>query len=388
MVLVLGAGLRLAWLQGWPTQPVSDFGWYFDRAVEISRGMGYQWEGRPTAYWPVGWPGFLGAIFALFGPNLLAAKLAQAALTWAAAPLAYVVARQWSGSRWAGVAAAAWCALHPVLIGYSSILASEPLFALLMLLALAFAARPGWAGAAWGLAAMVRPQAVLFLPCMLLLKLKNRRKALALMAAGCLLALSPWLARCVQTHGSLFLVSANGGENLLIGALGERYQRPDQLARDAKTPQDELRLDREARAEALSIISQDPFSWVAQAPAKLARTFGQSTDAAYWSAQTVPGQITEPRLAVDRGVYLAYRGWCEAFLWPFAALWLSAAGAAFLKNGQGPRAALAMLAIQALLAVLFFGGSRFAYPMIPLAGAAGAAGAALLAQRWVVKVVK
>jgi phosphoglycerol transferase MdoB-like AlkP superfamily enzyme len=43
--------------------PVSDAKWYFDRAVSIVHGNGYAFDGVPTAFWPVGYPGFLALLF-------------------------------------------------------------------------------------------------------------------------------------------------------------------------------------------------------------------------------------------------------------------------------------------------------------------------------------
>jgi hypothetical protein len=384
--LAAGLGLRLAWLQGWPTEPVADFAWYLDRAREIASGRGYQWEGRPTAYWPVGWPGFLGAALTVFGPSLAAAKAVNLLLGWLLCALAAVLAWRWSGSRWAAALAAAWCAVHPVLIGYSSILASEPLFSVLLLAAL-LAKQAPVSGIWWGAACLVRPQALLFLPIMGLLRARCRLQWTGRASLACLIVISPWLVRCLATHKSFIFISANGGENLLIGALGDGYVRPKTLARDAASAPEEARLDREMRAEAARLIAGDPAGWIAKAPSKLARTFAEAGDAPYWAAQT-RSEISPPARNVGQQRYLAYLGLCQAFLWAHPALWMLALAAAITKKGAALRLPLSLLAAQGLLAAAFFGNPRFGFPMIPLAGAAGFAGAAVLAQRWVVKVVK
>src|SRR5215831_20037442 len=54
---------RLALLLTASGLPVSDAKWYFDRAVSIVHGNGYAFDGIPTAFWPVGYPGFLALLF-------------------------------------------------------------------------------------------------------------------------------------------------------------------------------------------------------------------------------------------------------------------------------------------------------------------------------------
>ena len=51
--VALAVLIRLLWIALMDTQPVSDFRWYYDRAIEISRGNGYVIDATPTAYWSV-----------------------------------------------------------------------------------------------------------------------------------------------------------------------------------------------------------------------------------------------------------------------------------------------------------------------------------------------
>ena len=60
-----------------PLEQSSDFLWYYQRAVEIASGSGYAERGVLTAFWPVGWPGFLAALFAITGPSVLAGQLSN-----------------------------------------------------------------------------------------------------------------------------------------------------------------------------------------------------------------------------------------------------------------------------------------------------------------------
>ena len=83
-VLICFAGFvvtRLAVLLLLPITPSSNSAWYVGRAMEIASGEGYHEGPWPTAFWPVGYPAFLAGVFVLFGKHLLAAKLANLALS-------------------------------------------------------------------------------------------------------------------------------------------------------------------------------------------------------------------------------------------------------------------------------------------------------------------
>ena len=57
--LVVGFIVRLIWIALIHADQVSDYEWYYERALSIASGRGYAVDGILTAYWPVGYPGFL-----------------------------------------------------------------------------------------------------------------------------------------------------------------------------------------------------------------------------------------------------------------------------------------------------------------------------------------
>src|SRR2546428_1686741 len=73
--LVLGVVVRVLWIWVVDAPQVSDYGWYYQRALTLGQGRGYSVYGISTAYWSVGYPGFVGMIFKVFGPSLLVAKM-------------------------------------------------------------------------------------------------------------------------------------------------------------------------------------------------------------------------------------------------------------------------------------------------------------------------
>jgi hypothetical protein len=60
-VITVGVLARLLWILAIPAVPMNDTAIYLARALSIASGDGYIYpDGTPTAYWPVGYPAFLG----------------------------------------------------------------------------------------------------------------------------------------------------------------------------------------------------------------------------------------------------------------------------------------------------------------------------------------
>lgn len=206
----------------------------------LADGHGYiqpaLWEfshlARPTADKPPVYP-FLEAFVSLLGGR-----------TWAWHDLVDVVAgtltvgvvgligRRVGGAR-VGVLAAGLAAVYPLLIAADGSLRSEPVFALLVTVALLAVlrlrdspslGRAAVLGAVIGLAALTRSEALLLL-ALLPFGLGGWRRGLVSVAA-CLLMLSPWLVRSWIAFGQPVLISTNVG-GLLAGAnCPETYSGP------------------------------------------------------------------------------------------------------------------------------------------------------------------
>jgi hypothetical protein len=232
-VLIMGAALlaRLAWAALVPVAPVSDGVVYDAFARSIVAGRGYAFpDGTLTVYWPVGTSAVYALLYALFGARAWVIPVFQALLGAAIVGLTWRLARQAFGR---GVATlAAWLTTAwPVLIEFTTILASELLFLFLILTALnvwiscrpAFALRMILWGACIAAATYVRPTA---LPLLLLFPvaqwlIDGDRRALirACAVAGVTAALlfAPWSYRSFVQFDRFVLVSANGGVNLWMG---------------------------------------------------------------------------------------------------------------------------------------------------------------------------
>lgn len=135
LAVLLGANLviRFAWISFMHPKQQADFAWYYDRAVELAHNQGYDWMGHPTAYWPIGWPLFLSLIYRVTGPSVGVGLAVNALLSTGIVYLIYLLTRKlFDDWRPAACSALAYTLL-PSQIVWNSVLGSEELFTLLVL---------------------------------------------------------------------------------------------------------------------------------------------------------------------------------------------------------------------------------------------------------------
>lgn len=264
-----GLVLRLVWVV-WVTHhpPASlyDPARYLGYAREISSGKGMiePLSGHPTAYYPPGYPWFLGIVAWLAKPFThdipLAGGVVQAVIGALTATLAGFVARRLAGAR-AGVAATVVLALYPNLIFHTGALLGETLYDFLFVAFLAVVFLRPWSagfsagralasGVLLGLAVMVRPISLAIVPVVLacwwwqarrirslpevdleaigsdapahattVLVERSPRYGVAalLLVVGVVACIVPWTVRNEVRMHHLILISTNTGDNFCIG---------------------------------------------------------------------------------------------------------------------------------------------------------------------------
>lgn len=199
----------------------------------------YRWAQRIAEghfVWPVppphglGYPVFLGLLLQGLGGSLGAVRVAQAFLGAGTCLLTALVASRAFGRR-AGIAAGLVLALQGPLVYTEVSLLGEGLLLFLLAgtLAVYFLVRPplargALAGLLLGLAALVRPTALVLLPVLaagLLLGKRDDRRAAAgaagLLLAACLLVVGPAVWKISRVNGSFVPIQGYGGLNFYIG---------------------------------------------------------------------------------------------------------------------------------------------------------------------------
>jgi len=380
IALVFGLVVRVWWLNTVNTQPVTDFDWYFERARGLVDGLGYSVEGDPTAYWPVGYPGVLAFVFRLFGVSVLVGKMFNTLLILASIALSFRLALVLFKDNRVAVGVAFVLAVHPAFVAYSGILASEPLYTCLTLAGAllcldATNGKPRWllvAGLIFGVAVLVRPQAVLIPGIVLVCScFKHPKKSTQLrslvpvyIAIG--LVLVPWTVRNFSVFEKPVFVSTNGGDNLLIGnnpIADGKYHSPLTLGVDLENL-DEVERDRTASRAAIDYARTHFGATVSRWPAKLVGTFLSGTDAPYWAFQKTKGVMRDPGTGSDKGQFKMFRSYSI-----LATFWLLVfAGLGVILGGfkkRLPIIGLALIGYSGLLSIVFFGNPRFAFAVVP-----------------------
>jgi 4-amino-4-deoxy-L-arabinose transferase-like glycosyltransferase len=331
-LFVVALVLRLYAASTLAGEPVWDGHYYDFGARHIASGFGYADEvmrdghlvWHPWCHYPVGYSGFLAAFYMLFGTGHAVAHFANALVGALLAVVTYLLAREALSERRAMVAGAL-VAFHPGLVLYGALLMTEPLSALLVLgaffvairVARGFGGRPGRplagiAGGAllMGLAALVRPQALLCAPFLVLALpravagWRPRVVGLAVACAVALVPVLPWTARNCRVMDGCALVSTNAGWNLAIGSFPRATGRFETLRSDdgCRDVTGQVQQDRCWLEYGIANIKNAPGRWLALVPAKLAFTFDHESFAVEYLREARPAAWPEERRVAVRGL--------------------------------------------------------------------------------------
>jgi hypothetical protein len=377
--------VRLLWVVLVSSSPASDFAWYYQRGLEIAEGQGYTVDGVPTAYWPIGYPAFLGSIFWSLGPNLVYAQLANVLLYVGILHLSYRIARELFSSESTGRMTILLLAFYPNHIAYSSLVSTETLYLFLLLLgtaALVLRTRNDiWKGISTGLifgaACLVKPQTI-FIPLLLILVLHLRRgnaRRLVKMVLAVYLTLGavimPWTVRNYSMFGDLIYISNNGGVTLFIGnnphASGTYMPFEGKLeSLLALDPgDDEHDVDVKARKYAVDYMLEHPARTLSLCAIKLYYVYREDVEGVKWNEPATiwnDGQEGGQRaiswflIGVAQNYYLCAMAAFVLYLM----LLFSEAG-----PGKVPTLGLWLIAYFSLIYSVTIGISRFHFPLMP-----------------------
>lgn len=383
--IVLGVVARVVWIAfmlAHDVRPVSDSAWYYARAASIAAGDGYAIDGRPTAYWPVGYPAFLGGLFAVTGVSRLAAMLANTALWGASAYLALCLARLMLRSERAARLVVLMMALHPNSIAYASLLLSEPLALCLLLAGTLLLLHPRddhgglWrsalTGLAFGVGALVKPQ-LLLVPALVIavgaLRGTARRRwthALVVYATAAA-AVLPWMLRNHAIFGAHGILANNDGINLYIGNNPDAngtYQLDDATEARYHTGTDEHEWNARARSLAIAHITEHPGDALAVLPRKLWYYLRSDVEGFKMNAMGLAAKED----AVPRR-FVAAEAAAQCW-WVLLAAFTIAAVPGALRRMHGRdtpelRGAAVLFLYLTAIPIIFFGDPRFHVPAVP-----------------------
>ena len=393
ILIIMGLALviRVAWALLAPhldplqinNQLPGDASGYDLLATNLLHGFGFTWDGvQPTSYRMPGYPVFLAGAYALFGHNLTAVRLIQAILGALLCLPVYHIARNFGGERTAILASLA-IALYPTLIYLGGWVYSETLYILLLWLGLwvlLIAVTRGQsylsyrgsglslaAGGLWGLATFVRPETLLLPFAMAAFvwiakligvlgeskvewKIIRRPLSSILLVQIVLVAiLAPWAIRNSRVNQAFVPLTTSAGSNLYAGNNpesngGSAWVMP--LPGMSEYASDQ-RLGRQAR----QWIRENPLAAAKNESLKFVRFFSPFEFETRGNPFGRLGLFVNAAYALFLvlAAYGAHRSWHQT-------------------NGLVclyPLLLLSLISWYLMTALVFFGGSRVALPVVP-----------------------
>lgn len=391
-IVVVAALLRLAWaLYAQPEPPVDwflsgDQFSYYHYGSEIARGRGYisYITGEATAYYPIGYPALLGALYAVVlhtpitDDLMLATALLHVVLGTASVLLTFVIGRALSGVR-VGLVAAGLLAVFPNLVFQVSTVQLETAFIFLVLAALAVIVTHDWRrapdarrllafGVALGAAVIVRPFAGVLLVglagALVACRAGWRRTLLGVaLPASVVVAMSvPWTIRNAVQLDAFVPSSTNMGDTLCIdrnldATGGFRFADHDGCV-DPDLP--EVPRNRGNTEKAIQFVLRHPDRELLQIVRRGRIMFAHDHDGIEATQTLGGGPFLPPRL-VD--VASTTADW-----YFYAVVALAAAGLpAHARRDRRPQRLLVLSGFAGLLAIplLLWGNPRFHLPLAP-----------------------
>lgn len=372
LILVAGLLLRIAFIILHQRPLISDEREYHQLALNLIEIGTYAIDGEPTAYRPVGYPALVAAIYSVTGATPLTVKLAQALLDVGTAFLLFLLVPS-TDVRRRILVVTVWSLYVPAIL-YTNFLLSETIFTCALVLFVYLIARAQLrsvfssvvTGAILAILVLIKPSiallAILLLPSCGKAKLPLHRIALMLLCAAILLL--PWLMRNHRTLGT-FVLTTNAGINLLIG------NNPDATGAYTAHIADSIFHRSLAEPQRDSVAMQLAFGYIVAHPdrfllngvKKLAHLFTSEGGLLVWSFHPNPESRDE-----------RFANKYAAIPWPLIVLtnlpYMLVLLAGIIGFLSSPRETLwyilaAILLTWLLVHFLFFGGSRFHFPLMP-----------------------
>ncbi|ARO86526.1 glycosyl transferase [Nitrosospira lacus] len=365
-----------------PVEMDSDSSWFLGRGLSIASGGGYSEDGYPTAYWPVGYPGFLGILFYLFGQDQFVGQMANLLMAAGTFFLQLELTRRIFRSEAAARLGVLLLTIYPNNIAYTSFLLTEIYFTFLLLFAVyLYIARRGWiwilvSGLIFGLAALTKPQ-IVFLPGLLVLfrifgpksetnlheDIVKGFAIYVIMAA----VLVPWAVRNTQVFGEVVLISTNGGATLLTGnnptADGSYVENDPLVVQRNFSVQDQVGADRRAKELALAWIRENPGRFAELVPLKIWHLWAKNGEAE-WAYQA-GYQHYQKYQSIFRSVR-----WINQIFYGLLLAGSLVALVLLVKNGRSVARpwvffGYCLMIYLTLISVVFSGQARFHFPAMP-----------------------
>ncbi|NWF90105.1 MAG: glycosyltransferase family 39 protein [Ignavibacteriaceae bacterium] len=372
--ILLGLLIRLAWIIFFDIEPVSDFHWYYTSAQRIALGRGYIGANGPTAYFPVGYPAFLGLVFYFFEQGILIAQIVNIILYETIIILTYLSYKIIFTSEIGARISVVLLTFYPNHIAYSSLIASETFFLFLCMLGsylfLISKSRSLFlvaSGIAFGLATLTKPWSFFLFIILLFCSSKNfyqYLKTFLILFITQIIVISPWLIRNHSAFGR-YTLSNNFGVNLLVGnsyySKGKFTNEPVYKYSDLKSTNNERIRDSVAFSIALNFIRNYPFDVFKLLPKKLWYLWYKDVEGIGWNIEGLKN-TNSLKLIILKILKLPsqlfYLILLFVYIFSFRQLYLR-------FNSKFVLLGLYSILYISIISLIFFGDARFHFHVIP-----------------------
>ena len=333
-IIAIGVILRVLWILSFNTYPETDFMWYHQKAVELSKGLGFLngtyptyvgQTGMPTAFRPIGYPLTLAILYKIFGTSLLVGKFFNVFLSMITMIYMYKLSRYFF-NQWAAIIALCLFAFSPLAICYTSILGSETLFQTLLILILynylTNLCDPYNLGFLVGYLALVRPIGIFFGLIFIAISFfqgnlftKKSLKFLCTFCAVFLIVISGWIIRNYIKFGEP-IFSTNGGyvfyvnnNDYATGSWSDPYKYPNSpfLQYKHENSFDEVAINKLGKQLAFEWIKENPKKFIHLAFKRLYNSYWGKLDDISWAFTTGQNQWNEPlkdkAISLEKAIY-------------------------------------------------------------------------------------
>jgi hypothetical protein len=373
IILSVGLMVRMAFVLGYTRPLISDEREYDNLAVSLASNGAYTVNGMPTAYRPVGYPMFVGLVYLVRGHDPITVKCIQAVIDTATAFLIFLLLTGYS-DRVRVTAAGIWVLFVPAVL-YTNFLMTETLSTFLLLATVLLLTQDWQAnfyrfiiiGALFGLLVLMKPGLLLFLIALPFFSknLGTHPRNFAFVGLAVFLVVAPWVLRNYSKFGEIS-PSSNGGINLLIGnnphttgAYGITFDPV--ILQDARN---EFEADRKAFRYAAGYIVQNPVAFAVNAVKKLGRLFESEGGLLVWSFHRAPEDFSSRYASKYASISLALVLLTNL---PYFAIMLAGLfGYLAAQKDKLWWLSTILFASWILLHIIFFGGGRFHFPLMPL----------------------
>jgi len=371
-ILALGLILRTAFISFHQRPLISDEREYDRLAYNLASKAAYTYDGTPTAYRPIGYPAFVSVFYLVLGHHPVAIKFLQALIDVATSFLIFVLLTA-HPNRIRVLAAGLWAFNIPAIF-YTNLMMSETVFTFLLTLAAVLltqfpekrSSSAYLVGICLGVLVLFKPSALIFL---LVLPFFYRRlgltlKSLSPVVIAFVLVLAPWFLRNYMAFGR-FSLASNGGMNLLIGnnpqatgAYGITFDPA--ILQGAKS---EFEADQMAFQTAYQYILQNPETFVVNAAKKLGRLLESEGGLLVWTFHPSPEDAHTRYAEKYASIPLSLTVLANL---PYLLMTLLGVFG-FLASKEDPVwwISLSVVGSWVLLHLIFFGGGRFHFPLMP-----------------------